>query len=265
MQVYIDCGNTNTVFSVYIEDICVKSWRIRTDSDRTADEYASFIEPVMRIFGVAIAEIKSVMISSVVPGCNDNLTNFCNIYAKTAPVFVNYSLCKQAGLEVNIKNPETVGSDRLVNAFAVKSENKYPAIVIDFGTATTFDVIDSGGAYIGGAISPGINLSMQALRQAAALLPKIDLVKPERVIGDNTVDAMRSGVFWGYAGLIEGMVSKIIAELKSSDADDATSITVLATGGLAQIYSQNIDCISYVDKELTIRGMHLLYQFSFKE
>ncbi len=245
MLLAIDVGNTNTVFAIYNKDTLAASWRCTTHSARTADEYAVFLNQLFTLNNIKWKKISDIILSSVVPEANFHLRKFCEKHLRLDPVMVDASV---AGIKVKLDNPDEIGADRLVNAVAVKAFYKTPAIVIDFGTATTFDVIDAHGAYCGGVIAPGINLSIEALHRAAAKLPKVSVKKPLTVIGTNTVGAIQSGMYWGYLGLIEGLVRNITGELESKPY-------VLATGGLAPLFATNTPLIDAVDEELTFKGL----------
>jgi len=198
--------------------------------------------------GLSFDDVHHAIISSVVPDLNHRLRAICQKNFGCLAVFVDRDLVQNI-IDVDIQRPEDIGADRLVNAIATKySDYGVPAIVIDFGTATTFDVIKKGGVYSGGLICPGVNLSMQALQQAAAKLPKISIRRPEKVIGTNTVEAMQSGIFWGYVSMIEGILARIEDEL-------GYKCSVIATGGLAKLYSNAIEAIEHVDDELTLKGL----------
>lgn len=246
----IDAGNTNTVFAVSREGAKPFAvWRIRTESQRTADEYASWLLPLIAQAGFTFDEVKNVIIGSVVPDANFHLKKFCDAYIKTKPVFTSDL---NPGIKINMPKPEEVGADRIVNAVAAKAAYPCPCVIIDFGTATTFDVVNAEGAYIGGVIAPGINLSLEALHQAAAKLPKVSISKPEHVIGHDTVSAMKSGVFWGYIGMMEGLLTRIAAELGAKP-------TVIATGGLAPVFAGSMQGLDTVDDELTLRGLQIIH------
>ncbi|NCC22548.1 MAG: type III pantothenate kinase [Alphaproteobacteria bacterium] len=254
MLLVIDAGNTNLVFALYGGgQEPLGSWRIRTDSARSRDEYASWLLPLFSQFGKQLTDVSDVIVSSVVPDANHHLRGFARQYIEVEPRFVDYDMVRRVGLEVNVDFPREVGADRLVNSVAVISEYRYPAIVIDFGTATTFDAIDASGSYVGGAICPGINLSLKALHQGAAMLPRISIQRTERAIGRRTIEAMQSGVFWGYAGLIEGMVSRMSSELGGNPF-------VIATGGLAPVFEGEVASIGAIDRNLTIKGLYHIYQ-----
>jgi type III pantothenate kinase len=248
MLLAIDVGNTNTVFALFEGESLLKSWRMQTVRARTPDEYAAFLGNMCALEGVKLSAIASVLVSSVVPETKFALNRFCEKYLKVAPRFISKD---DVGIEIDLRRPEEVGADRLVNALAVVYEYQAPAIVIDFGTATTFDVVDAKGRYAGGVIAPGIDLSLNALHSAASKLPKISVAKPERAIGKSTVEAMQSGIFWGYAGLIEGIVDRLKVELGGD-------VLVLATGGLAPLFAGECKFISRVDEQLTLKGLLLI-------
>jgi len=251
MLLAIDAGNTNVVFAVFEGADCRQSWRCKTDSSRTADEYAAWLFQMLSMQGLKFADIDAAIIGSVVPDASFNLKNLCQKYIGCAPVMIKSDL-EGLGLTLKVNKPEEVGADRLVNAFAIKAYYRYPAIVVDFGTATTFDVVDADGAYCGGAIAPGVHLSMAALHQAAAKLPRIEVRKPITVIGRDTIGAMQSGVYWGYVSMVEGMIAKISAELGQKPF-------VLATGGLAGLLEQGAKGIDQIDEDLTLKGLVGIY------
>ncbi len=247
MLIAIDAGNTNIVFALYDGQKVVQSWRCKTDAARTADEYASWLYPLFDAAGLRFDRIKSAIISSVVPDANFNLRRLCEKNFN-CPVTMVKDDMKALDLTIKLPKPEEVGADRIVNAIAVKAHYKYPAIVVDFGTATTFDVVDHEGAYCGGVIAPGVNLSMNALHQAAAKLPRVGITKPDNVIGRDTVGAMQSGIFWGYIGMIEGVIARISTEMGCTPF-------VIATGGLSGLFAQGTDIITTIDEDLTLKGL----------
>jgi type III pantothenate kinase len=247
MLLAIDAGNTNVVFAVYEGERQVAKWRISTDGRRTSDEYAVWLIQLMHLVGLHRNDIDGAVFASVVPAVTFNLLRLCREVFHCDPMVVGQPGV-DLGIRVRLDNPEEVGADRLVNAIAAQRLHRPPLIVIDFGTATTFDVIDENGDYRGGAIAPGIYMSIEALHNAAALLPKIDVVKTDKVIGTSTIGAMQSGVFWGYIGMIEGMVGRIKQEF-------GAAMTVIATGGLAGLFSRATDIIDDTDGELTLRGL----------
>lgn len=252
MLLVIDSGNTNCVFAVYDGQEKKGEWRASSDARRTPDEYAVWLTQLMSLEGLEPAEIDGAIISNVVPAAMRNLRFLCQRYFKTDPLVVEEESIS-FGIPIRIERPEQVGADRIANAVGAHASYDGAKIVIDFGTATTFDVVGADGGYDGGVIAPGINLSLDALYAAAARLPRISVEKPERVIGQDTVSAMRSGVFWGYIGLIEGLIARIKEEYGGE-------LTVIATGGLAPIFARTTEAIQHTDPDLTLRGLVLLYQ-----
>jgi type III pantothenate kinase len=252
MLLAIDAGNTNIVFAVFDEDQNqVGVWRIHTNSARTAHEYMALLLPLMARDGLNEDNIKNVIISSVVPAANGALESLCSKAFGAQPIFVNSDLLEHK-IKINIDSPAQAGADRLVNAVAVCKYYQTPAVVVDFGTATNFDVIGADKSYEGGVISPGINLSIDALYKAAAKLPMVDVARPKKTIGKNTVEAMQSGIYWGYIGLIEGTLKRIEAEL-------GVKPYVIATGGLAPLFADGTNVIDVIDQDLTLKGLLEIY------
>ena len=247
MLLAIDSGNTNIVFAVFDGDTRRGEWRSSTSTERTADEFGVWLMQLMQIDGIRREDITSAIVASVVPAVNFGLKTLCRRYFGCDPLIVGDESVK-LGIEVLLDRPEEVGADRLVNAVAAHKFYKGPMIVIDFGTATTFDVVDGEGNYCGGAIAPGINLSLEALHMGAAKLPRVAIGRPRQVIGKATVPAMQSGVFWGYVSLIEGLVKRIQEEF-------GQSMLVVATGGLAPLFKDATDVIQVLDGDLTLRGL----------
>jgi type III pantothenate kinase len=253
MLLAIDSGNTNVVCAVYDGDELRGSWRAATNPNRTADEYAVWLIQLMALSGLAPADIGATIIGSVVPEATFNLVRLCQRYFGSEPLMVGGSDCF-LGIGVDVDMPkEEVGADRVANAVAAQDRYQPPLIVLDFGTATTFDIVDRVGNYCGGVIAPGINLSLRALDMAAAQLPRIGIRRPPAVVGRSTVPAMQSGVFWGYVGLIEGLVQRIRAER-------GEAMEVIATGGLAPLMAEATEVISRVDPDLTLWGLRLIYR-----
>jgi type III pantothenate kinase len=253
MLLAIDSGNTNVVCAVYAGDDLRGSWRAATNPNRTADEYAVWLVQLMALAGLAPSDIDATIIGSVVPEATSNLVRLCQRYFASEPLIVGRPDCS-AGIGIDLDMPEEdVGADRIANAVAAQDRYRPPLIVIDFGTATTFDVVDRGGNYAGGVIAPGINLSLRALDRAAAQLPRIGIRRPPSVVGRSTVPAMQSGVFWGYVGLVEGIVERIRAER-------GEAMEVIATGGLAPVIAGATAMIGHVDPDLTLWGLRLIYR-----
>ena len=249
MLLVIDCGNTNIVFAVYDGESLIGQWRTATEGEKTGDDYGVWLSQIMQKDGISRDDITSAIVSSVVPNKNRALRTMCKDFFDVAALFIGDEGV-DLGISVLLQNPREVGDDRLVNAIAAAQSYDGPLIIIDFGTATTFDVVDAEGSYAGGVIAPGINLSMEALHMAAALLPKIPVENPGQapVVGTSTVAAMRSGVFWGYIGLIEGLVNRIQEERGEPH-------TVVATGGLAPLFAEATTVIHHTDGDLTLRGL----------
>lgn len=252
MLLAIDIGNTNLVFALCEGNGIRAQWRIRTEHHRSADEYAVWLFALMAREGLSEKNIKAVIFSSVVPDVNFELKTFARTYLKLDPIILATGQI-DVGMPILIDTPKELGADRIINAYAAWSEHPQPLIVIDFGTATTFDVVSGKGEYWGGVIAPGINLSLEALHRAAAKLPGIAIARPGKVVGKNTIDAMQSGIFHGYAGLIEGIVSRIKAER-------GENMKVIATGGLAPLYAESTQAIDAVNPDLTIRGLMRIYE-----
>jgi type III pantothenate kinase len=250
MLLAIDSGNTNIVFAVFDhDDTVLGEWRSSTDANRTADEFGIWLEQLMQLEGLTRDRINSAIIATVVPATLFSLKTLVRKYFKCEPLVVG-----EPNVDIGIPvRAEQVGADRLVNALAAHEKYGGPLIVVDFGTATTFDVVDSDGGYCGGVIAPGVNLSSEALHQAAAQLPRVAVERPETVIGTSTVPAMQSGIFWGYVSLIEGIVKRIREE-RGEEMD------VIATGGLAPLFTQATEVIKLSDSDLTLRGLLAIHR-----
>jgi len=254
MLLAVDVGNTNTVFALHDGTGFVADWRCNTESVRTADQYFVWLNQLMQHSGLAPGDIEEVVISNVAPATLFNLRVLCDRYFHTRPLVVGKPGCRLP-IEVRVDTPAEVGADRLVNTVAAYEAYGGDLVVVDFGTATTFDVIGADGAYVGGVIAPGIDLSLQALKGAAAHLPHIDVTVPQAVVGRSTVACMQSGVYWGYIGLIEGICARIAAERERE-------MTVIATGGLSPLFARGTATIKTVDAELTMRGLVLIHRYN---
>lgn len=250
MLLAIDTGNTNTLFAVHDGETWRAQWRSSTDMTKTADDYAVWLSTLMELSGLNLSQIGDCIISTVVPQSLFNQRNFARRYLNVEPFVVGENV--DLGVKVNIPKPSEVGADRLVNAVGAHGGYGGPLIVIDSGTATTFDIVAADGSFEGGIIAPGINLSMKALHEAAAKLPRVAIQRPERVIGRDTVAAMQSGVFWGYIDLIDGLVERIKSEY-------GQPMTVIATGGVASLFEGAADNIDHFDSDITIKGLRILY------
>ena len=246
MLLAIEQGNTNTLFAVHDGSDWVAQWRTATHANRTADEYAVWLSQLLAMRGLAIGQLDGCIISSVVPQSIFNLRNLARRYLSVEPLVIGENV--ELGMTARITKPSEAGADRLVNAIGAHLMYPGDLIVIDSGTATTFDVVAADGAFEGGVIAPGINLSLQALHEAAAMLPRIAIQRPDKVIGKDTVSNMQSGVFWGYVALIEGLVVRIKTEWGSP-------MTVIGTGGVASLFEGATTSIDRFDPDLTIRGL----------
>jgi type III pantothenate kinase len=253
MLLALDIGNTNIVAGVFDGLLLRAQWRLSTHRDRTADEFAVFLKLALEAKGYSFAEITGVAISSVVPSLTPQATRFACDYIGCEPLVIGPDT--DTGLVNDYDRPREVGADRLVNGLA--AWKKYGAVVIvDLGTATTVDAVSQDGHYLGGAIAPGIGISTDALFQAAARLPRVEIAPPPRALGSNTVHSMQSGIVFGYAGLIKELVSRCVAEV---EARDGHKVTVLATGGLAELIAPLVDSIQHVEPELTLEGLRLIW------
>jgi type III pantothenate kinase len=253
MLLAIDCGNTNTVFSIWDGARFIATWRIATDHTRTADEYYVWLSSLMMLTRTE-ADITEAILSSTVPRVVFNLRVLCNRYFNCRPLVVGKPECRLP-VAPRVDQGTTVGPDRLVNTVAGFDRHGGNLIVVDFGTATTFDVVDVDGAYVGGVIAPGVNLSLEALHMAAAALPHVDVARPQAVIGTNTVACMQSGVYWGYIGLVDGIVRQIRMERERP-------MKVIATGGLASLFNQGFSLFDKVEDDLTIHGLVLINRYN---
>jgi type III pantothenate kinase len=251
MLLAIDSGNTNVHFAVYDGDVRKGEWRTSSNTERTADEYAVWLDHLMRLDGIDRDAIDASIIANVVPASSFNLRSLCRRYFDCDPLVVGEDGV-ELGIEVLVDRPDEVGADRLVNAVGAGKSYRPPLVVIDFGTATTFDIVDADGNYIGGIICPGITLSLEALHAAAAKLPLVAVKRPDKVIGTGTVAAMHSGVYWGYVAMIEGLIQRV-------EAERGEKMNVIATGGLAPLFSEATEAIHHLDHDLTMRGLLEIY------
>jgi type III pantothenate kinase len=253
MLLAIEQGNTNTLFAVHDGEAWIAQWRAATDASRTADEYAVWLTQLFTMAQLSVGKLDACIVSSVVPQSLFNLRNLSRRYLHVEPLVIGENV--DLGIAVHITKPSEAGADRLVNAIGAHVAYKGDLLVIDSGTATTFDVVAADGAFEGGVIAPGINLSMQALHDAAAQLPRVAIRRPtgNRVIGADTVGAMQSGVFWGYISMIEGLVARIKGEW-------GKPMTVVGTGGIASLFEGQTSAIDHFDHDLTIRGLLEIYR-----
>lgn len=256
MLLAIEVGNTNTVLGLYSGDTLVADWRMSTAHEKMADEWAALLITLAGHHGYRLADMDAAICSSVVPPVTTAMRQMVEEYLHTRLLLVEPGT--KTGVKVNVDNPREVGADRIVNTLAAHALYGGPAIVIDFGTATTFDVVSPEGEYLGGAISPGLRISSDALFRYTAQLRRIELVAPRSSIGKNTVHAMQSGVVWGYVGLVEGLVTRIKKEM----AGLGDNIKVIGTGGLAPLIAAHSDCMDVVDLNLTLEGLRMIYELN---
>lgn len=251
MILVVDVGNTNIVLGLYEGRTLTHHWRLSTNRSSTVDEYGILISNLFQLAGVRAEQIEGVILSCVVPPIMNTLEQLFVKYVGKQALVVGPGI--KTGLNIRYENPREVGADRIVNAVAGIEQYGTPLVVVDFGTATTFDYIDASGAYLGGAIVPGIGISAEALYQRAAKLPRIELSKPKTVIGRNTVAAMQSGIIFGYAGQVDGIVRRIYKEFNVQPR-------VIATGGLAEMIAGESETIEVVDPLLTLEGLRIVYE-----
>jgi type III pantothenate kinase len=262
MLLVLDVGNTNTVLGVYDMDVprtaprnssppLVAHWRVATIKTQTVDEYGVLFRNLFAIGKVEAADVRGIIISSVVPPLDWTLRKVCEIYFHLNPLFVEPGI--KTGMPVLCDNPAEVGADRIVNGVAALEKYGGPCVVVDFGTATNFDTVSRKGEWIGGIIAPGIGISAQALFEHTARLPRVDIRKPAKVIGTNTVACIQSGLFFGYLGLVDGILERLVAELGSDTK-------IVATGGLAPLFSGNSKYIKAVDELLTLDGLRIVWE-----
>jgi type III pantothenate kinase len=251
MLLVVDIGNTNTAFGIFLEKKLIENWKIRTERERTSDEYALTLLSLLNSVGIETQEIKSVIISSVVPPLTPVFQNLCQKLFRLKPLVVGPGL--KTGMSILYENPSEVGADRVVVAVAAFEKYGGPCVVVDFGTATTFDAISSQGEYLGGAIAPGIQISAEALFLKTAKLPQIEIKKPKKAIGRSTVASMQSGLFFGYVGLISNIIAKIKRELGGK-------VKVISTGGFAAQISSEIKSIDANEPHLTLEGLRIIHE-----
>lgn len=250
MLLVIDVGNSNTVIGLYDGDELLHDWRVRTVVNLTIDEYGMLIMSLYKTVNVNSKTIKDIIISCVVPTMLNVLEPLCLKYFNIKPLIVGPGI--KTGMPIHYDNPKEVGADRIVNAVAAFEKYKSPLIIVDFGTATTFDYVSEKGEYMGGCIAPGIVISTEALFERASKLPRVELSKPSKIIARDTVSSMQAGIMWGYAGLVDGIVKRIKKEINCNP-------TVVATGGLAQIIAAETETIDKVEEMLTLEGLKIIY------
>jgi type III pantothenate kinase len=247
----IDVGNTNTVLGVYEGERLLHHWRVWTDREKTADEYGILVRNLYEGSRLSSREIGAIAIASVVPPLTLTIVELCERYFGIAPLVVGPGI--RTGISIKMDNPKEVGADRIVNAVAAHEKHRSACIVVDFGTATTFDYIAGNGDYMGGVIAPGAGISAEALFREASKLPRVEIAKPPTVIGKNTVAAMQSGLFYGYVALVEGIIDRMKRELRADPP-------VIATGGLARAVASETSKIHVIDENLTLDGLRIIYE-----
>ncbi|MBD1383189.1 type III pantothenate kinase [Metabacillus arenae] len=251
MILVLDVGNTNTVIGIYDQDELKFHWRVETSRNKTEDEYGMLFKSLFEHVGISFAHIKGMIISSVVPPIMFALERMCTKYFHLKPLVVGPGI--KTGLNIKYENPREVGADRIVNAVAGIHLYGGPLVIVDFGTATTYCYINESKQYMGGAIAPGINISTEALYSRAAKLPRIEIARPDNIIGKNTVSAMQSGILYGYVGQVEGIVKRMKEQSKAEPK-------IIATGGLASLIAKESNIIDVVDPFLTLKGLQLIYE-----
>lgn len=261
MLLAIDIGNTNTVLGLYNLDSpdLVADWRVTTHKNQTSDEYGVLFLSLFAMRQIDVAKITAVIVSSVVPPLDGTIRKLCERYFGLRPMFVEPGI--KTGMPLLVDNPAELGADRIVNDVAAFTRYGGPIIVVDFGTATTFDVITARGEYIGGVIAPGLGISADALFSRAAKLARVDIKRPTRTIGTNTIAHLQSGLFYGYIGLVDGILERILAEMSASQLSPPDVVPkVIATGGLAHMVHEDSKYITAIDDMLTLDGLRLLYE-----
>jgi type III pantothenate kinase len=251
MLLVIDVGNTHTVLGMYEGEKLLHHWRVWTDQQKTSDEYGILIRNLYDASHLSSREVTAIIVSSVVPPLTPTIVELCVQYFGITPLVVGPGV--KTGISIKMDNPKEVGADRIVNAVAAFAKCKQACIVLDFGTATTFDYISPGGDYMGGIIAPGASISAEALFRQASKLPRVEIVKPPTVIGKNTVAAMQSGIFFGYLSLVEGIIDRIRKEV-------GTNPIVVATGGLAGAIAGESSKIQVIDENLTLEGLRIIHE-----
>ncbi len=253
MLLVVDVGNTNTVLGVYDGENLLHHWRIFTDREKTSDEYGILVRNLYDGSHFSSREIRAIIIASVVPPLTPVIVELCRRYFGITPLVVGPGI--KTGISVKVDNPMVVGADRIVNAVAAHAKYRKACIVVDFGTATTFDYVSPRGDYMGGVIAPGASISAEALFLQTSKLPRVEIAKPASVVGKNTVAMMQSGIFYGYLALVEGIVDRMIRELRSEPV-------VIATGGLARTIASETNKIQIIDENLTLEGLRIIYDRS---
>lgn len=255
MVLLLDIGNTNIKIGVVQDDKIVRTWRIATDHNKTADEYGMVFLELLNSVGYNFDQIEGIIISSVAPALNYTIEHMCSYYTKRKPIMVNSGI--KTGIKIDYLVPEELGADRIVNAVAAYTIYGGPCITADFGSATTFGIIDADGKFLGGAIAPGIKSSAESLTNTAAKLPRIELMRPKSIIGKTTVENMQAGIIYGFSGLVEGIIRDMIAEIGLDD------VKVIATGGMSQLLTAGgSKYFNVIDRSLSLKGLKILYELN---
>lgn len=254
MLLVIDVGNTNIVFGVYKLKELLYNWRITSDKDRTSDEYGLLFDQIFKFNGLRVEDVKDIIISSVVPPLMHTLPTMSRRYFNIEPIVVGPGI--KTGIDIKYDNPKEVGADRIVNAVSGYEKYGGPLIIVDSGTAITFDAVAEDGSYLGGVITPGIKIASEALFSRTAKLPRVEIAKPEKVIGKNTVNSIQSGLVYGYIGMIDYVLEKIIEEMNYKEKD----VKVIATGGFSSLISSESKYIDIIDGLLTLEGLRIIYE-----
>jgi type III pantothenate kinase len=251
MLLVIDVGNSNTSLGVYSDEVLLAHWRLTTNSSRTIDEYGVHARNLFELAQINFKDIEAIAVASVVPPLNYTVRRMAEVYFHLTPLFIDHTT--DTGLKILYEPASDVGADRIVDAVAAIARHGKPCIVVDFGTATTFNAINSAGEYLGGLITPGIMISSEALFSRTAKLPRVDIKRPQKVIGSSTVEAMQSGLYYGYAGLVDGVLERMLEEMDVKPR-------IIATGGLASLIATGSKYIEKVDDTLTMEGLRLVYE-----
>ena len=254
MLLVIDVGNTNIVFGIYKDKELLDNWRISSEKDRTSDEYGLLFEQIFRYHVLEADDIESIIISSVVPPLMHTLSNMCIKYFDIKPIVIGPGV--KTGMDIKYDNPKEVGADRIVNGVAGYEKYGGPLIIVDFGTAITFDAISKEGDYLGGVIVPGIGISSEALFLKTSKLPKVEIAKPNKIIGKNTVNSIQSGLVYGYVGLVDYIIENMMNEMSTK----GETVKVIATGGFARLIGSESKYISNIDNLLTLEGLRIIYE-----